>query len=154
MKALEFFTTREFAFATGNGAALWARMSPADRRAFPYADVAAMDWGAYMDAVLEGTKTFLLREDAAGRGPLRSSTRSRILRCVLRGCTGSVIHTALRHEGLLSSCWNASFENSCIRSVESRLIGPHRWRRNHNKNGRVSRETSTFVILLICRQPA
>ncbi|XP_034241040.1 putative fatty acyl-CoA reductase CG5065 isoform X2 [Thrips palmi] len=83
MRSLEFFTTREFAFQTDNVRALWSRMSDADRLAFPFAEVAVMDWGQYLAVVLEGTKTFLLHEDAAAASRdanAAGKTRSRILR--------------------------------------------------------------------------
>lgn len=77
MHSLEFFTTRGFAFAGDNQRALWSRMSAADRRLLPFADVAVMDWGEYLGVVLEGSKTYMLREGAAaGRNPSR--TRARI----------------------------------------------------------------------------
>ncbi|XP_045508563.1 putative fatty acyl-CoA reductase CG5065 [Colias croceus] len=58
---LEYFTTRQWAFADGNVRELCASLAPRDREAFDF-DVSAIDWDKYIESYVLGIRCFLFKE--------------------------------------------------------------------------------------------
>ncbi|KAF9810377.1 hypothetical protein SFRURICE_008633 [Spodoptera frugiperda] len=58
---LEYFTTRQWAFADDNVQALCASLSPDDRRTFDF-NVRNIDWDAYIESYVLGIRRFLFKE--------------------------------------------------------------------------------------------
>lgn len=61
---LEYFTTRQWAFADGNVQALCGALSPDDRRVFDF-NVRNIDWDAYIESYVLGIRRFLFKESPA-----------------------------------------------------------------------------------------
>ncbi|CAB3233823.1 unnamed protein product [Arctia plantaginis] len=58
---LEYFTTRQWAFADDNVQALCTSLSPEDRRTFDF-NVRNIDWDAYIESYVLGIRRFLFKE--------------------------------------------------------------------------------------------
>ncbi|KAI8433367.1 hypothetical protein MSG28_015408 [Choristoneura fumiferana] len=58
---LEYFTTRQWAFADDNVQALCAALSPEDTRTFDF-NVRNIDWDAYIESYVLGIRRFLFKE--------------------------------------------------------------------------------------------
>lgn len=63
-QVLEFFTVREWAFATDNVRRLRQAASPADRQLFQL-DPAAIDWDEHVENLVKGSRKYLLKEKDA-----------------------------------------------------------------------------------------
>ncbi|XP_075545666.1 fatty acyl-CoA reductase 1-like [Dermacentor variabilis] len=74
MVSLEYFTTHEWRFHSGNLLSLLQEISPADRKTF-CADLRLLDWGNYFKDYVVGTRKYVLKEDPStvpdGRNALR-----------------------------------------------------------------------------------
>ncbi|XP_034234854.1 putative fatty acyl-CoA reductase CG5065 isoform X2 [Thrips palmi] len=62
VKCLQFFTTSEWRFADGNVQHLLAELTPVDRKVFDFG-IADLDWDAYLNTYVLGTRKFILKED-------------------------------------------------------------------------------------------
>lgn len=58
---LEYFTTRQWAFADDNVKALCSALSPEDQNTFDF-DVTNIDWDAYIESYVLGIRRFLFKE--------------------------------------------------------------------------------------------
>ncbi|XP_063372365.1 putative fatty acyl-CoA reductase CG5065 [Cydia splendana] len=76
---LEYFTTRQWAFADDNVQALCTALSPEDRRIFDF-NVRNIDWDAYIESYVLGIRRFLFKESPDTLP--RSRTRLRRLHIV------------------------------------------------------------------------
>ncbi|KAK3914572.1 Putative fatty acyl-CoA reductase [Frankliniella fusca] len=74
MQPLDFFTTHQWSFKNDNVRSLWAAMSARDRQAFPF-DVSTLDWKEYLEAILSGTKDYILKEQGSENPELQSRLR-------------------------------------------------------------------------------
>lgn len=58
---LEYFTTRQWAFADDNVQELCTYLSPEDRQTFDF-DVTNINWDAYIESYVLGIRRFLFKE--------------------------------------------------------------------------------------------
>ncbi|CAG0917904.1 unnamed protein product [Notodromas monacha] len=62
LQALEYFTTREWRFKTGNVPSLWHQLGDGDQRVFNF-DLKPMHWVTYLESYFLGARAFVLKED-------------------------------------------------------------------------------------------
>lgn len=72
--ALEFFTTHEWRFSNENVLRLQGFLSPQDRKVFNF-DICDLDWRAYFEQYVLGTRKFILKEDPSTFPMARSHLR-------------------------------------------------------------------------------
>lgn len=62
IKCLQFFTTSEWRFNNDNVQHLLSELTPVDRKVFDFG-IADLDWDAYLNTYVLGTRRFILKED-------------------------------------------------------------------------------------------
>lgn len=106
--ALEYFTTHEWNFRTGNMWIVWDALSEEDQQVFDF-DLRKLHWPAYFEKYCLGIKLYILKEDLSNISSARSHLRRMYfirqmsyLLCILvawrtlRSCHG-ILSALLRH---------------------------------------------------------
>ncbi|KAL1109971.1 hypothetical protein AAG570_014080 [Ranatra chinensis] len=62
LACLEFFTTNEFRFSNDNTLQLLGALRAKDRQTFDF-DLAGLDWTAYLQTYIMGTRTYIMKDD-------------------------------------------------------------------------------------------
>ncbi|CAG4967793.1 unnamed protein product [Colias eurytheme] len=106
---LEYFTTRQWAFADGNVRELCASLAPRDRESFDF-DVSAIDWDKYIESYVLGIRCFLFKES-----PETLPKSRRVLRRL------HIVHTLVQVT-LALLAWRFLFRRSrALRAVWARV---------------------------------
>ena len=62
LSAFDFFFSKEWKFISKNSDGIWSKMSAKDRQIF-YFNVRDINWRAYFETYILGTRRFILKDD-------------------------------------------------------------------------------------------